>query len=92
LNARTITVFLADDHTIVRQGLAKMLEEEPHFKVVGQAHNGREAVNMVEALKPNIVIMDISMPLLNGIEATRLIKKSNAANQEKPPSDQSHHP
>jgi len=76
MNDRPITVFLADDHTIVRQGLAKLLEEEPQFKVVGQAENGREAVKMVEALKPQIVIMDISMPILNGIEATRLIKKS----------------
>ena len=75
MNDRTITVFLADDHTIVRQGLAKLLEVEPHFKVVGEAENGRQAVSMVEALKPEIVIMDISMPLLNGIEATRLIKK-----------------
>jgi len=75
MSDRTITVFLADDHTIVRQGLAKLLEVEPHFKVVGEAENGRQAVSMVEALKPEIVIMDISMPLLNGIEATRLIKK-----------------
>lgn len=76
MNDRTITVFLADDHTIVRQGLAKLLESEPNLKVVGEAKNGREAVSMVEALKPEIVIMDISMPLLNGIEATRLIKKN----------------
>ena len=72
---RTITIFLADDHTIVRQGLASLLEGEPHFKVIGEAENGRQAVSMVEELKPEIVIMDISMPLLNGIEATRLIKK-----------------
>ena len=76
MNDRTITVFLADDHTIVRQGLAKLLEGESNFKVIGEAENGRKAVSMVEALKPEIVIMDISMPLLNGIEATRLIKKS----------------
>jgi two-component system response regulator NreC len=72
---KTITIFLADDHTIVRQGLAKLLEVEPNFRVVGEAENGREAVNKVEELKPNIVIMDIAMPLLNGIEATRQIKK-----------------
>lgn len=72
---RTITVFLADDHTIVRQGLAKLLEGEPNLKVVGEAENGREAVKKVTSLKPDIVIMDISMPLLNGIEATRQIKK-----------------
>jgi DNA-binding NarL/FixJ family response regulator len=76
MNDRTITIFLADDHTIVRQGLASLLEGEPHFKVIGEAENGRQAVSMVEELKPEIVIMDISMPLLNGIEATRLIKKS----------------
>lgn len=76
MNERMITIFLADDHTIVRQGLAKLLEGEPRFQVVGEAENGREAVTMVEKLKPDIVIMDISMPLLNGIEATRLIKKN----------------
>ena len=72
---RIITVFLADDHTIVRQGLAKLVEGESHLRVVGESENGREAVKKVESLKPDIVIMDISMPLLNGIEATRQIKK-----------------
>jgi len=71
---RTITVFLADDHTIVRQGLAKLLEGESNIQVVGEAENGREAVKKIEKLEPDIVIMDISMPLLNGIEATRQIK------------------
>ncbi len=72
---RIITIFLADDHTIVRQGLAKLLEGEPDLQVVGEAENGREAVSKVETLKPDIVLMDIAMPLLNGIEATRQIKK-----------------
>jgi len=72
---RGITIILADDHTIVRQGLAKLLEGEPGFNVVGEAENGREAVSKVEELKPDVVIMDISMPMLNGIEATRQIKK-----------------
>ena len=70
-----ITIILADDHTIVRQGLAKLLEGEPDFQVVGEAENGREAVSKVEELRPDVVIMDISMPMLNGIEATRQIKK-----------------
>ena len=74
MNDKTITVFLADDHTIVRQGLAKLLEGEPYLKVIGEAENGREAVKKIELLKPDIAIMDISMPLLNGIEATRQIK------------------
>ena len=72
---RTINIFLADDHTIVRQGLAKLIEAEPNFKVIGEAQDGRQAVRKVERLNPDIVIMDIAMPLLNGIEATRQIKK-----------------
>jgi DNA-binding NarL/FixJ family response regulator len=71
-----ITVLLADDHTIVRQGLAKLLEAEPDIRVVGEAENGREAVKKAEEMRPRIVIMDISMPLLNGIDATRQIRKS----------------
>ena len=70
-----IKIFLADDHTIVRQGLAKLLEAEPNIKVVGEAQDGREAVDKVQKLNPDIVIMDIAMPMLNGIEATRQIKK-----------------
>jgi len=72
----TISIVLADDHTIVRQGLAKLLEGEPDLSVLGEAENGREAVKKVEELKPHVVIMDIAMPLLNGIEATRQIKKT----------------
>ena len=68
---KKITIFLADDHTIVRQGLVKLLEAEPNLHVLGEAENGREAVKKVEELKPDIVLMDIAMPLLNGIEATR---------------------
>ena len=72
---KVVTVLLADDHTIVLQGLAKLLEGEPNIRVVGEAHNGREAVNKVEELKPDVIVMDIAMPILNGIEATRQIKK-----------------
>jgi len=71
-----ISVFLADDHTIVRQGLAKLLEGEANLRVIGEAENGREAVKKVENLKPDVVLMDIAMPVLNGTEATRQIKKS----------------
>ncbi len=76
MNNKTITIFLADDHTIVRQGLAKLLEGEPNFKVVGEAENGREAVVKVEKLQPDVVLMDIAMPMMNGIEATRQIRRS----------------
>ena len=71
----TIRLFLADDHTIVRQGLAKLLNAEPDLKVIGEAENGREAVKKVEKLQPDVVLMDIAMPLMNGIEATRQITR-----------------
>lgn len=77
MSERPVTILLADDHTIVRQGLAKVLEAESGFSVVGEARDGREAITQVEQLKPDVVLMDITMPLLNGIEATRQIRKSH---------------
>lgn len=72
-----LRILLADDHTVVRQGLRKILEERPEWEVVAEAGDGREAVRQAEALKPDIAIIDISMPLLNGIEATgQIIKRS----------------
>jgi len=75
VNSRTVTVLLADDHTIVRQGLAKLLDGCCNISVIGEARNGREAVSKTEELRPDVVLMDIAMPVLNGIEATRQIKK-----------------
>lgn len=66
-------IILADDHSIMREGLRPLLEKEQDFSVVGEAENGRETINQVRELKPDVVIMDISMPDLNGIEATRQI-------------------
>ncbi len=71
-----IRILLADDHTILRQGLKRILELDPTFEVVGEAGDGREAVKKAEALTPDVVVMDISMPILNGIEATRQIAKT----------------
>jgi DNA-binding NarL/FixJ family response regulator len=68
-----IRVVLADDHTVVRDGLRLILEAEGDISVVGDGANGREAVSLVRKLSPNVVIMDIAMPELNGIEATRQI-------------------
>jgi DNA-binding NarL/FixJ family response regulator len=70
---KRITVLLAEDHTIVREGLRKMLELEDDFEVVGEAENGRQAVALVKELRPAVVVMDIAMPLLNGLEAAREI-------------------
>ena len=66
-----LRLVLGDDHTIVRQGICKILEEQREWQVVGQANNGREAVKEILALQPDIAILDVGMPLLNGIEATR---------------------
>ncbi len=69
------TILLCDDHTVIRQGLARILDDDPELKVIGEAENGRDAVKKTEELTPDVVLMDITMPLLNGIEATRQIRK-----------------
>ncbi|MEJ2671503.1 MAG: response regulator transcription factor, partial [Deltaproteobacteria bacterium] len=68
-----IKIVLADDHQIVRHGLRSLLSAEPDMEVVGEADNGRAVVRLVQEKSPRVVIMDISMPDLNGIEATRQI-------------------
>jgi DNA-binding NarL/FixJ family response regulator len=73
----TISVVLADDHTVVRDGLRALLEANPEIKVVGDAATGRQAVEKVAELRPDIVIMDISMPELNGIDAIHLILEAH---------------
>jgi DNA-binding NarL/FixJ family response regulator len=70
---KRITVLLAEDHAIVREGLRSLLEMGSDFEVVGEAETGRQAVELVRKLRPNVVVMDIAMPLLNGFEATRQI-------------------
>jgi DNA-binding NarL/FixJ family response regulator len=73
---KVISVLVAEDHMIVRQGLKALLESEGDLKVVGEAENGRVAVELVHKLRPDVVLMDIAMPLLNGLEATRQILKA----------------
>jgi DNA-binding NarL/FixJ family response regulator len=73
---KPITVLLAEDHTIVREGLRKMLDLEGDFEIVGEAQDGRQAVVLAKKLCPAVVLMDIAMPLLNGLEATRQILKT----------------
>ncbi len=69
----SITVLLAEDHQIVREGLRAMLNLETDIKVISEAENGRQAVELVAKVRPDVVVMDIAMPLLNGMEATRQI-------------------
>jgi len=73
---KRITVLLAEDHMIVREGFRKMLELEHDLEVVGEAQDGRQAVALVKKLRPAVVLMDIAMPQLNGLEATRQILKA----------------
>jgi two-component system response regulator NreC len=72
-----IRILVADDHGIVRKGLRFLLERQPGMEVVGEASEGREAVRLCEDLAPNVVIMDVAMPQLNGIDATAQIVKNN---------------
>jgi DNA-binding NarL/FixJ family response regulator len=72
--AQKIRVLIVDDHTMVRQGLRAVLQSYPNIEVVGEASNGEEAVSSVEKLQPAVIVMDIGMPSLDGVGATRLIK------------------
>ncbi len=74
-----VRIFLADDHTVIRAGIRLVLERQPDLHVVGEASDGRETVNAIERLHPDVVVMDISMPNLNGIEATRQILANGVA-------------
>jgi DNA-binding NarL/FixJ family response regulator len=73
---KRITVLLAEDHTIVREGFRRMLELDGDLEIVGEAQEGRQAVALAKKLSPDVVVMDIAMPLLNGLEATRQIIKA----------------
>ena len=72
---KRITVLLAEDHQVVREGFRSLLEHEHDLEVVGEAETGRQAVQLTRKLRPSVVVMDIAMPLLNGLEATRQIRK-----------------
>ena len=69
-----IRVLLADDHKLIRAGLRLVVDQQPDLSVVGEADDGRQAVELAKSLKPDVVVMDIGMPNLNGIEAARQIR------------------
>ena len=76
-SAKRITVLLAEDHMIVREGLKKLLEAESDIEVIGEAATGRKAAELTHKIRPDVVVMDIAMPLMNGLEATRQILKDS---------------
>ena len=69
-----LRVLIADDHAMLRQGLCSVLRAQPDFEIIGEAADGHQAVTMARQLKPDIVLMDVTMPELDGVEATRMIK------------------
>lgn len=76
-----IRILLADDHPLVRSGLIKLLEPFKEFVIVGEASDGEEAVAMTKKLEPDVVVIDLSMPKLNGVEATKIILKNNPSSK-----------
>jgi DNA-binding NarL/FixJ family response regulator len=75
--AVSMRLLIADDHALVRSGLRSMLEREPGIEIVGEARNGREAVELCRSLRPDLVLMDVRMPEMDGLEATRAIKREH---------------
>lgn len=73
-----VKIVLADDHTVVREGFRSLLQEEKSFEIVGEAENGQDAVRMVKRMEPDVVVLDIAMPILNGVQATHQIQKFNS--------------
>ncbi|MBN9661903.1 MAG: response regulator transcription factor [Acidobacteria bacterium] len=77
MSSKKITILLADDHSVVRQGFRRILESQSDMEIVGEASNGREAIERATMLSPDVVVMDVAMPELNGIEATRRLMESS---------------
>jgi DNA-binding NarL/FixJ family response regulator len=75
MTARKVKILLADDHPLIRSGISHLLQSYADFLIVGEAGDGEEAIAKIKELSPDVVIMDISMPKLNGIEAIKIIRK-----------------
>lgn len=76
-----ITILIADDHSLMRQGLKQIIELEADMHVVGQATNGQEAIDMANQLKPDVILMDINMPIVNGLQAIKELKDNNISSK-----------
>ncbi len=74
---KTLRILIADDHDLMRRGVKALLQSHAGWEIVGEAHTGREAVSKAEELKPDVVILDISMPDLNGVDAAKRIRKAS---------------
>ena len=74
---KTLRILLADDHKVLRDGLSLLIQQQPDLKIVGEAANGKEAVHLALTLRPDVVVMDLSMPEMNGLQATEAIKAQN---------------
>ena len=79
-----IRLILADDHAVVRSGIRMLLEAQPDIEIVGDVESGREAIEQTRKLRPDVVLMDVQMPEINGIEATQQIKKLASASRPVP--------
>src|SRR5687767_13414428 len=73
----SIRIMLADDHSVVREGIKRLIDSQPDFELVGEASDGAETVELAAALRPDLLMIDVSMPRLNGIEATQRIKTAS---------------
>lgn len=73
----SLKIILVDDHILVRQGMSALLRGEPNLEIAGEARNGIEAIDLCEKVKPDLVLMDIHMPVMNGVECTRILRKTS---------------
>ncbi len=85
-NSKAIRILLVDDHAMVRQGIRSWLENEPHFRIVGEANDGAKALKMIAALKPDVVLLDLNLPRMSGFAVAEALRLATATSSKKPKS------